>query len=651
MVERQLLRRGIRSERVLEAMRKIPREHFISPEFREQAYDDGPLPIEAGQTISQPYVVALMAEAAEIAPGDRVLEIGTGSGYAAAVLGALAGHVYTVERHPELAELARARLAALGAGNIAVRLGDGTLGWPEAAPFDAILAAAGGPEIPDTLKDQLAVGGRLVMPVGPDPHQQQLIKLTRKSATEFATEDLGGVLFVPLVGALGWPEEGGRVQSDTAARRPKSLPDLIRAAAEPLGAIDDPEFGRAFERFGRARVVALGEASHGTSEFYRARAAITKHLIEHHGFTIVAVEADWPDAAAFDRFVRGKPPGRDAGTAFSRFPTWMWRNAEVDEFLGWLRDRNRGLTAERQAGFYGLDLYSLNASIRAVIDYLDRVDPEAAKMARRRYGCLAPWQDEPHRYGRVALERGLAPCEEAVVAILRDLNARQLRYSAEGDDTYFDATQNARLVRDAERYYRAMYYGSTDSWNLRDRHMSETLDHLLDAAGPGSKAVVWAHNSHIGDAAQTEMGDRHEISLGQLIRERYADSSALLGFGTHRGTVAAADDWDHPMRVKQVNPSLPESVERLMHDAGVPRFFLDLRQGGYPGLRDKLSSRRLERFIGVIYRPETERWSHYLGASLARQFDAYIWFDETTAVAPLAAQQQPGEEETFPFGL
>lgn len=652
MVDRQIVKRGIRSERVLAVMRRIPREEFVSRELRGQAYKDGPLPIEAGQTISQPFVVALMAEAAEVAPGDRVLEIGTGSGYAAAVLGALAERVYTVERHAELAETARTRLAALGSDNVEVRLGDGTLGWPEAAPFDAILAAAGGPEIPEVLKVQLAVGGRLVMPVGRDPGHQQLIKLTRRSTTEFATEDLGGVLFVPLVGAFGWSEGTDQPRADgTAGARLKRLSELIRAAAEPLPPIDDAGLGQMFERFGRGRIVGLGEASHGTSEFYLARAAMTKHLIEHQGFTIVAVEADWPDAAVFDRFVRGKPPGRDADQAFARFPTWMWRNAEVAEFLGWLRDHNRGRSREQQAGFYGLDLYSLNASIRAVIDYLDRVDPKAAKVARRRYGCLTPWQDKPHRYGSAAKQQGLAPCENAVVAILRDLLARQLRCSMEGDDASFDATENARLVRDAERYYRAMYYGSAESWNLRDRHMAETLDRLLDAAGPESKAVIWAHNSHIGDARDTEMGDRGEINLGQLLRETHGPDVALLGFGTHVGTVAAADDWDHPMQVKRINPSLPESFERLMHDAGVPRFLLDLRQGGYPGLRDVLSSARLERFIGLIYRPDAERHDHYLEASLARQFDGYVWLDETTAVTPLPVRERCGDEETFPFGL
>lgn len=652
MIDRQLVHRGIRDARVLDAMRKIPREHFVSEALRSRAYDDGPLPIGDGQTISQPFIVALMAEAAEIAPTDRVLEIGTGSGYAAAVLAVLARQVFTIERHPGLADSARERLAALDLANVEVRLGDGTRGWPEAGPFDAILAAAGGPEIPASLKQQLAVGGRLVMPVGANAHEQQLVKLTRESADHFATEDLGGVRFVPLVGAFGWAEPCEPASRPTEPdRQPGSLPDLIRRAAEPLPPLDDPAFADPFERFGRARVVALGEASHGTSEFYRARSAITRHLIERHGFTIVAVEADWPDAASLNRSVRGLPSRPDDVDAFARFPTWMWRNVEMSGFLGWLREHNRARDPAQQAGIYGLDLYSLNGSIRAVVDYLDRVDPDAAKVARRRYGCLAPWQDEPHRYGRVARQEGLAPCEDAVVAILRDLLERQLTHPAEDRDSYFDATENARLIRDAERYYRAMYYGSSESWNLRDRHMAGTLGRLLDAAGPHSKAVVWAHNSHVGDARETGMQERGELNLGQLIRERHGGEAALIGFGTDRGTVAAADEWDEPMQVKRVNPSLPDSVERLLHDAALPRFLLDLRPGGHPGLREALSRERLERFIGVIYRPDTERRSHYMEAALARQFDGFVWFDETRAVTPLAGPRQHAEPDTFPSGL
>lgn len=657
MVERQLAARDVRAPEVLAAMGEVPREAFVSEAMAEFAYEDSPLPIEAGQTISQPYIVGLMVQAAELRPGDRVLEIGAGSGYAAAVMSRIAAHVYAIERHAELSDLARRRLDRLGYHNVEIRTGDGSRGWPDQAPFDAILAAAGGPEVPDVLRRQLAIGGRLVMPVGSTPRQQTLVKLTRLGEDEYREEDLGGVKFVPLIGEHGWAEDerGGpraprRREGRGAPPRPASLPRMIAAAAEPLPEIDDPAFARAFDRFADARVVLLGESTHGTAEFYRARAAVTRRLIERHGFQVVAVEADWPDAAVVDRWVRGRPatPGEPP---FARFPAWMWRNREVDAFVRWLRAWN----AERPAGaagFHGLDLYNLNASIGEVLAYLDRVDPEAAAAARERYGCLAPWRESPAAYGRMATRGGEATCEEAVAATLRHLLERRQDYVRHDGESFLDAAQNARLVKGAEAYYRAMYRGAAESWNLRDRHMFETLRHLLEAGGPDARAVVWAHNSHIGDARFTEMGVvREELNLGQLCRETYGPEAVLVGFGTHAGTVAAASDWDGPMELKSIRPSLPGSIERLSHDAGGPRWLLDLRPDAHPELRERLVEPRLQRFIGVIYRPETERWSHYAEASVSRQYDAWVWFDETSAVTPLPGEIRPGEDDTWPFGL
>jgi erythromycin esterase-like protein len=427
---------------------------------------------------------------------------------------------------------------------------------------------------------------------------------------------------------------------------------MIRAAAEPLPELDDPAFGALFGRFADARVVLLGECSHGTSEFYRARAAITRHLVERHGFTIVAVEADWPDAASLDRYVRDRPAPAHAEPPFRRFPSWMWRNTDVTDFIGWLRGWNTGRAAEQQAGIFGLDLYNLSASIEAVLNYLDRVDPKAAAVARQRYGCLTPWAKEPEIYGRMALSHGYAFCEDGVTKVLRELLEKQPHYAGGDGESFLDAAASARLVKDAEAYYRAMYYGGAKSWNLRDTHMFETLCTLLDAKGPEAKAVVWAHNSHIGDASKTDMGqERGELNIGQLCRERFGAGAALIGFGTHTGTVACASDWDEPMEIKRVNPSRPDSYERLAHDSGVPRFLLDLREGMHDPLRRELLEQRLERFIGVIYRPDTERWSHYSSCSLPEQFDAYVWFDETTAVTALPTPQTRGGDETFPSGL
>jgi erythromycin esterase-like protein len=431
-----------------------------------------------------------------------------------------------------------------------------------------------------------------------------------------------------------------------------TLPDSIAAAAEPLPALDDPGFAEAFDRFADARVVLLGEASHGTSEFYRARAAITRRLVERHGFNIVAVEADWPDAATIDRYVRHRPKREREEAAFQRFPTWMWRNTDVEAFVRWLRRHNQARAHDAMAGFYGLDLYNLGASIRAVIDFLDEADPKAARVARARYGCFQPWVRDPASYGLMAVSEGYGRCEAGAVKMLQDLLKRRMHCLGEECDEWLDAAANARLIRNAEQYYRVMYYGSADSWNLRDTHMFETLCQLLEAKGPQAKAVVWAHNSHIGNAAHTEMGQvRDELNIGQLVKERFGDEARLIGFGTHQGTVAAASDWDEPMEVKAVRPSLPESYERLCHDSGVPSFLLDLREGVNETAVEALLEPRLERFIGVIYRPETERWSHYAEAVLPDQFDAWVWFDETEAVTPLGEEPQGGEDETYPFGL
>ncbi|HLM13790.1 MAG TPA: protein-L-isoaspartate(D-aspartate) O-methyltransferase [Reyranella sp.] len=652
MVRRQIAGRGIADRRVLAAMEKVPREAFLADAMQEFAYEDTPLPIEEGQTMSQPYIVARMAEAADVSPADRVLEIGAGSGYAAAVLGELAGRVFTIERHPALADLARARLRQLGYDNVEVRTGDGTLGWPEQAPFDAIIATAGGPRVPDTWRAQLAVDGRLVMPVGATPTHQRLIRLTRTGPETWHEEEIEEVRFVPLIGEQGWSEEHETFR-DKPRREPRptsGLHQLIRAAEQPLPALEDASFAAAFDRYADRRVVLLGEASHGTSEFYRARAAITQRLIERHGFSFVAVEADWPDALTIDRYVRHLPPRPGARPAFRRFPTWMWRNTDVEAFIEWLRGHNEQQPAERRAGFFGLDIYSLADSIAAVLAYLDTVDPAAAKVARERYGCLTPWQHDPAVYGRAVLSERYRACEADMVAALRDLLAKRLDYAVHDGEQFFDAAQNARLAAAAERYYRAMYYGSAESWNLRDRHMFETLQHLLAHRGEDAKAVVWAHNSHIGDARFTDMGRvRGELNLGELCRGRFGEQAALIGFGTHAGTVAAASDWDAPMEVKEVRPSREDSVERQFHTAGQPRAVLHLDVPGE--LRRRLRSPRLERFIGVIYRPETELQSHYAEVELPGQFDAYVWFDRTTAVTPLPSVQRPGVPETYPFGL
>lgn len=657
MVERNIAARGVRDELVLEAMGKVPRELFLPENLREFAYEDSALPIAGEQTISQPYIVAFMVEALMLKGGEKVLEIGAGSGYAAAVLSEIAADVYTVERLGQLADKAAATLAELGYDNVHVLHGDGTRGWPEHAPYDAIVVAAGGPQVPESLKEQLKIGGRLVIPIGADQRSQELVRVVRVSKNKYRSEDIADVRFVPLIGEEGWAATKGDARAPMRrALRPLSPGEetLVRNladAAESFPSIETADLDPLMERIGSARIVLLGEATHGTSEFYKMRERITRDLIVRKGFRFVAIEADWPDAARVDHYVRHFQYPPSEWTAFARFPTWMWRNIEVREFVSWLRKHNGTVEREKRVAFHGLDLYSLYDSIRSVLNYLDEVDPESAKVARERYGCLTPWQRDPATYGHAALTGAYPTCESDVVRTLSDLLAKRRAYAEQDGERFLDAEQNARLVANAERYYRVMYYGSRASWNLRDSHMFETLKNLLAFHGAGSRVVVWAHNSHVGNAGATEMAARGEYNIGQLCRKEFGDGAYLVGFGTHSGTVAAASEWDGPMELKDVRPALPNSYEQLCHATGVARFMLGLRgRGDLCGPRG-LGKERLERAIGVIYRPETELASHYFRANLPQQFDEYVWFDNTRAVTPLDTAEIKGLPDTYPFGV
>jgi protein-L-isoaspartate(D-aspartate) O-methyltransferase len=653
MVEHQIAARGVRSKLVLEAMRKVPREEFLPPSLREFAYEDSPLPLAEGQTISQPYIVALMADALLLRGGEHVLDIGTGSGYAAAVLAEIAANVYSVERIGQLAEKAAVRFAKLGYDNVHVLHADGTQGWPEHAPYDAIVVAAGGPKIPESLRQQLKVGGRLVIPVGTEVRAQELVRVTRASETKFRREDLADVRFVPLLGKEGWEPEAERPirrKLQVVPSSEQALSRIIASAAEPFGSIETADLNPLLSRIGDARVVLIGEASHGTSEFYRMRDKISRALIETKGFNFVAIEGDWPDAARIDHYVRHREYRPSEWTAFSRFPIWMWRNNEVRAFVDWLRSYNAAHKPTSRVAFHGLDLYSLYDSIRFVLEYLDDVDPKSARVARERYGCLTPWQSDPAIYGHAALTGKYPTCEADVAHALSDLLKKHQAYAAHDGERFLDAVQNARLVTNAERYYRIMYYGSRASWNLRDEHMFNTLETLLAYHGERSKGIVWAHNSHIGNAEATEMSARGEHNIGQLCRKEFGQNCYAIGFGTDHGTVAAASEWGGPMEIKDVRPSVKESVERLCHESETPHFMLGLRDREAAHTKGLLKP-RLERAIGVIYRPESELASHYFEAVLPWQFDEYVWFDETQAVAPLKTHEVKGLPDTYPFGV
>ncbi len=471
-----------------------------------------------------------------------------------------------------------------------------------------------------------------------------------------------------------WYEDFGQTTDEdvkallaASLARPESLPRradptaILRDRVWPLEG-DPRQYDALLDAIGDARIVLIGEATHGTHEFYRERGFITRRLIAEKGFAAVAVEADWPDAYRINRFVRGTSGDEEAVQAltdFGRFPTWMWRNADVLDFIGWLRTHNDTLGPEAQAGFYGLDLYSLRASMQAVLTYLDKVDPDAARRARTRYGCFDRFGEEMQEYGYAAGAGFHPSCEREVITQLLELHQQRAIYATRdgrvAPDEFFYVEQNARLVKNAEEYYRTIFMGRAESWNLRDRHMAHTLRELvafLEKTRPGARVVVWAHNSHLGDARATEMGQHGELNVGQLVREEYGEAAVLIGLTTFTGTVTAAAEWDGPAHRKHVRPALAGSYERLFHDVQIPRFLAPLRQDAE--LAAALAASRLERAIGVLYLPQSERASHYFRARLSDQFDFVLHFDETRAVEPLerSAMWEAGEvAETFPSGL
>jgi erythromycin esterase-like protein len=441
-----------------------------------------------------------------------------------------------------------------------------------------------------------------------------------------------------------------------------SLTDIVRENAHPL-ATGPQSYDQLMQRIGDAHFVLLGEASHGTHEFYRDRVDITKRLVTEKGFTAICTEADWPDAHRVDRYVRGK--GTDTTPAealggFRRFPAWMWRNEDVVALVEWLRSHNDALPKNvPRVGFYGLDLYSLRSSMEAVMQYLENEEPEVAKRVRERYGCFDRFEKDDQVYGFLAGSGASESCEQAVIEVLLELRrhaAESAQQNASDDDEeLFNAEQNARVAVSAERYYRTMYRGDASTWNLRDTHMVETLEAVvahLSRQMPTPKVVVWAHNSHLGDASATEMGERGELNVGQLVRTRHGADAVLVGFTTHHGRVTAATDWGGGAERKHVRPALRDSYEAIFRETRVGRFLLTWHEGGT--LVHDMRYPQLERAIGVIYRPETERQSHYFWARLGDQFDAVIHTDETRAVKPLepTSEWEAGEPpETYPFGV
>ena len=414
---------------------------------------------------------------------------------------------------------------------------------------------------------------------------------------------------------------------------------------EPL---DESTVSRLADEVADADFVLLGEASHGTAEYYQWRARLTAELVERGDASVVAVEGDWTDCYEVNRYIRGRRTddrATDVLAEFDRWPTWMWANWEVAAFLERLRGYNEGRAHDEQVGFYGLDVYSLFESMAAVIDYLEKYDPEAAERARDAYNCFEPYGEDAREYGR---STRLAPedCEDEVVETLASLR-RDARENEAGDEedpeAHFDAEQNAFVAKNAEEYYRTMVRGRTESWNVRDDHMMSTLDRLADHHG--GTAVVWAHNTHVGDARATDMQASGKHNLGQLARQNHPGDVAIVGFGTHRGTVIAGESWEAEMETMTVPAAREGSLGDAFHRA----------TGGNCLLADTdapaLDERRGHRAIGVVYDPDREMYN-YVPTNLAERYDSFVHVEESSALHPLETEPNLDEQpEAYPWGL
>ncbi|WP_435146881.1 erythromycin esterase family protein [Halobaculum sp. P14] len=442
-----------------------------------------------------------------------------------------------------------------------------------------------------------------------------------------------------LSGRSTWEEPA---EVDRAARNVAALSETLSGPADLDGLA---------RRLADEDVVLIGEASHGTSEFYRWRAHLTARLIREHGFDFVAVEGDWTSCYEANRFVKGLPDSgetvREVMDAFGRWPTWMWANWEMVEFFEWLELHNREFASD-DVGFYGLDVYSLFESMDAVVEYLEETNPEAAEHAREAYRCFEPYGTDAQEYAR-SLRMVPASCEEDVVDVLTELREEAAAAEPTHDEDAFSAEQNALVAKNAEAYYRALVSGDTDSWNVRDEHMADTLDRLVEHHGGDAQAVVWAHNTHVGDARATDMEGKGRLNIGQLARERFGDDDVkLVGFGSYEGSVVAGDEWGAPMETMDVPAAKDGSYEDVFHRAGGDDRLLYTDRIADD---DALSEPRGHRAIGVVYHPQWES-GNYVPTDLRRRYDAFIHVDESQALHPL--ELHPDRErvpELYPTGL
>ena len=434
----------------------------------------------------------------------------------------------------------------------------------------------------------------------------------------------------------------------TAAPAGSALTDQVLTQSYPLHDADDLD--PLLERIGDARYVLLGEASHGTHDYYLWRARLSRRLIEEKGFRFIAVEGDWPDCFRVNQYIQGELPDQSAEDvlrAFARWPTWMWANWEIVAFSEWLRARNQDRPAEERAGFYGLDVYSLWESLAAITDYLREHHPEALPAAREAFRCFEPYEEDPQQYA-IATRFVPSDCEDDVLKLLTTV-IQKAGAGAEENPADFNAVMNAEALKGAETYYRAMISGGGESWNIRDRHMSETLNRLMRFHGSDAKAIVWEHNTHVGDARYTDMAAAGMFNVGQVVREEHADDGVVLaGFGSYRGTVIAGRAWDAPMQVMDVPPARPGSWEHALHQMNAEDRLLIFQHPLQHG--NELAVPRGHRAIGVVYHPQAEA-GNYVPTVLPLRYDAFMYLDQTTALHPLHIAEAPEPPELYPWGV
>ena len=639
-IETHLRDKGITSEILLEAFKNIPEEFYLSEIIHPYFYEDVRIEKSLDKLEPRVIVIAKMLEQMGIKKAEKILIAGVDSIFVLVILSKIYDEVFSIETNETYANWSKEILKNIGVTNVTVKIGNPKVGLKNKAPFDAILIASEFEEIPENLNKQLKIGGNLLIPIGEDWSHAILELTERVSNVDYKTKTIRESYYIPR------PKHFPLISKNTFLD--DDIIEEIGMNAHSFKTIPEYPIEALLKRIGNAKVVLIGEASHGTSEFYRVRQEITKALIEKRGFTFVCAEADWSDAEQINNYVKNSYKQQN-WMPFVRFPQWMWKNNEVLEFTEWLKKYNS--SKDNSVGFYGLDLYGLENSIDLVVKYLEKIDPHLASIAKKRYACISPYLADPTIYGKLVLNNQLQSCEKEVIKMLFDL----LKYKKKLDHSpeFFYTYQNATVVADAERYYKSMYYGSAESWNLRDLHMFYALRSLMAFHGASAKTIVWAHNSHIGNALATEMYSRGEINIGHLCKEQYGNSCYSIGFGTHHGTVAASHNWGNNMEVMNVNKSLQGSFENLCHKTHIENFTLALRESdAEESLRLLLSSPKLERAIGVIYKPKTELLSHYFQAVLSSQFDEYIWMNKTKAVTPISLSNPiPDTLDIHPFSL